>query len=383
MVPKSVGRRIVALLSSDQLRRGLRACRLRAAKRVQNFLTFLKPRRNVMNKPPEDAGAPYSGTAQTHATPWARATATDLMGFDFEAPIAGSSAAECQELSDLFRAAIQVSDASAELDDTPATRAFTMLSAVNGMYFKPDEPNDPFGPMVTLVNGSRSAIPSDFRGCIDILADMAHRATNPVLLGRLADVCWLLDRKRGKLARAAISAYVGIVQKTKNGELKFRFAADNEVLQHLAREYLCRALHIGRTIGWDKPETMAARELVVELRKRAIEKQALMPINWFCDLDLDFAISDPGEIGADLDRVLAAPPPEAAAHIIVDLWRLATRAYHVAKRNEDKHRCKRAAAECLVGEALTVNQPAMRASHFLSNAISELHGIPGQRSSKD
>jgi hypothetical protein len=365
---------------NEQLRRRIRASRHCAARRIHDFLTFLKLGNSVMSSPADDAGVPDSAELQTiQPAPWARVTGADVQGLDFEAPIAGTSAAETQELSDLFRSALQSSNGSAEPDDTPIARTFTMLCALSGMYFKPDERNEPFGPMVTLVNGSRSAIPSDFQACIEVLADMAHRAANPVLLARLADVCWLLDRKRGKLAAAAISAYVDIVQRTKRGDLKFRFEQEIGALEHPARDYLCRALSIGRAIGWNKPETMAARELVVELRKQAIEKQALLPIVWFCDLDLDFAVSDPGDTGADLDRVLAAPPPDTARDVLVELWRIAARAYHLAKRNDNKHRCQIAAAECLADEALATNQPAMRASHLLSIAISELHGIPGQR----
>jgi hypothetical protein len=114
---------------------------------------------------------------------------------------------------------------SAEPPDTPANRAFVMLSALAGMHFKPDERNEPFGPMVVFADGRRSAVPSDFRAHVDLLAAMAERVSRPVLRARLSDVCWLLDRKRGKLALAAIAAYTDTVQKTDDGKLKYRFAS--------------------------------------------------------------------------------------------------------------------------------------------------------------
>ena len=170
-----------------------------------------------------------------------------------------------------------------------------MLSAVNGDVLKPDEPNDPFGPMVTLVNGSRSAIPSDFRGCIECLADMAHRAANPVLLvgWRTYVGCWT---ERKESWRASLFPLTSTCAEDKKWRAQVSFRGGQWSSSTPCARVSVQSLSIGRTIGWDKPETMAARELVVELRKRAIEKQALMPINWFCDLDLDFAISDPGEI---------------------------------------------------------------------------------------
>jgi hypothetical protein len=143
---------------------------------------------------------------------WLRATAEDVASVDFEAPLAGAMTANTDELSGLYReaalepdgGALGPRDGSTEPPDTPAIRVFTLLSAVTGMHFKPEERNEPFGPMLVLADGIRSAIPADFRGHVAILAAMAELAANPVLRARLCDVCRLLDRKRGDLALAAL-----------------------------------------------------------------------------------------------------------------------------------------------------------------------------------
>src|SRR6185437_3411051 len=181
---------------------------------------------------------------------------------------------------------------------------------------------------------------------IDLLAQMAEQSKNPVLRARLADVCWLLDRKRGNLGSLAVSAYVETVQKIDEGLLKLRFADIGDALHHQTCEYLRRALQVGHTIGWDKAETIAARELSIVLRKRAVKNRALAPALWFSTLDLDSEISDPAEVGADLDEVLVCLPSNASIHLIVELWRLAARAYQYAKRDSDIRRCQSAAAEC-------------------------------------
>ncbi len=271
------------------------------------------------------------------------------------------------------------SDGSVEPIDTPAVRAFLMLSAVTGMHFKPEERNEPFGPMVVFADGRRSAVPSDFRSHVDLLADLAERVSHPVLRARLSDLCWLLDRKRGKLALAAIAAYTDIVQKTDDGELKYRFATDGGALQHDARDLLRRGLHIGRAVGWDKPETNAARDLVKRLREQALAKGPLVPIHWFSDLDLDFGVSDPAEVGGSLDSVLATVPGGSDSHNVADLWRLAARAYQYANMDDDKNRCLGEAAEALVAQAEARQDLAMLASHFLSAAIAQLHGVPGKK----
>ncbi|GBF58308.1 hypothetical protein PbB2_01982 [Candidatus Phycosocius bacilliformis] len=311
---------------------------------------------------------------------WLRATLEDAKDLDFEAPLTGSISADCHELSDLYRASCQRGDESAPQDETASNRVMTMLSSIAGLHLKPNERNEPFGPMVIFADGRRSAITSDFRAHVELLADLAVRAKNCVLRARLSDVCWLLERKRGTLAAAAISAYVEIVEKTERGELKYRFATEGGALTSGACDYLRRALQIGRAIGWDKPETVSARELVRRIREQAIAARALVPIHWFCDLDLDFAISDPAAIGEAIEGMLLQPlPDEASPHIVVDLWKLAARAFHIARRESDKNRCLSEAAEKLVAVSQETKGSAMLAAHFLSSAIAQLHGLPGKK----
>jgi len=127
---------------------------------------------------------------------WLRASLADLVDLDFEAPVGGSQSADSNELGQRFRAAAESTTADGS-PETPATRVFSMLAAVMGMHLKSQEPNEPFGPMVVWADGRRSAAPGDLRGePVEVLAQMVLRAKHSVLRARLADVCWLLDRKR-------------------------------------------------------------------------------------------------------------------------------------------------------------------------------------------
>jgi hypothetical protein len=106
-------------------------------------------------------------------------------------------------------------------------------------------------------------------------------------------------------------------------------------------------------------------------------QNALVPALWFGHLDLDFGISEPAEVGQSIEALVDRLPAATDGHTKVDLWRLAARAYHLAKRDDDRHRCQSAAAEQLVSMA---EQPsAMLASHILAEAIAELHGVPGKK----
>lgn len=190
----------------------------------------------------------YEGAATESATtpvaPWVLATAADLGNRDFEAPLAGLVSAESYELSEAYRRAGQAAGAKAEGLETGEARLFVMLSAVTGMHLKAHEREEPFGPMLTMADGRRSAIPADFReGHIDLLADLAMRATNTVLRARLADVAWLLDRKRGKLGGIAITAYVDTIEAIEAGTLKFPHGDSAGALEHGARASVPRLAH--------------------------------------------------------------------------------------------------------------------------------------------
>ncbi|WP_371090198.1 DUF4209 domain-containing protein [Bradyrhizobium sp. WSM2254] len=254
-----------------------------------------------------------------------------------------------------------------------------MLAAVMGMQFKANEPNDPFAATVVWADGRRSAIPSDFRHAVDVLAEMAERARHPVLRARLADLSWLLDRKRGRLGVTAATSYVEIVSKVDSGALKLRFDADEVgALRHEARDLLKRALFIGRGTGMDKKGASDAQKLVVELRQRSIDKRLPRPALMFGRLDLHFGTSDAAKIGQDVEGMIGRLPPETDTDTLVDLWRLGAAAYHAAKLEDDENRCRSTAAELLVGVAR--RQPsAMLAGHTLTEAIRELHGVPGSK----
>lgn len=308
--------------------------------------------------------------------PWARATVDDVSQVQFEELVRQSDSADAAELGDLYRSALPNTPPEPE---TPAFRVYSLLAAVMGMQFKANEPNDPFAAMVVWADGRRSAIPADFRGTIDALAALAARAENAVLRARLADLCWLLDRKRGRLGVTAAKAYVEVVSQVDAGTLKFRFDENKtSALRHESRDLLKRALFIGRGTGIDKKGPWEAQTLVVALRKRAIENQHTNPTLMFGRLDLHFGISDAAEVGKDVEHLIAGLPAGSDNHTLVELWRLSAKAYHKARLDDDANRCRTTAGELLV--AMAKRQPsAMMAAHTLTEAIRELHGLPGSK----
>lgn len=325
-----------------------------------------------MSETPPEADEPQ-------VSPWMRVMLADVEGLDFEQVIAGSTAADAQELGDLYRAASGAAGAAEDGTLDPSrVRVWDFLWGVTGMHFKPEDTNEPFGPMLVLADGRRSAASSDFREHGDVLQFMAGVATNVVLRARLNDVAWLLDRRKAACGAEALKAYVEMVRRIEAGELKFRHGDDDWPFHPDTKDYLLRALGLARMLGWTKPEAEAAREQLVAVRKRAVAARDPVPVHWYCELDLQMRVSDPLEVAAEIEDVLANLPADANHHVVVDLWCLASRAYQAGKKEDDKHRCQIASAEVLVAEAEKIASPMM-ASHLLGNAIAALHGIPSAR----
>ena len=308
--------------------------------------------------------------------PWLRASVEDVSAVDFEAPLTVTTAYEWHELTSIFEAAGGSFKDVEKVFDTPESRVFSMLAGICSMQFKPQDYNDPFGPKMVLPDGRRSATTSDFRSHVDTLEELAKRSSHLSLRARLADVCWVLDRKRGKLGLAAVAAYVEVAQ----GWSDHAFCStENIVSRYGPQNDLHRALVIGDKVGRDKPETVAARSLVERFRRLALTEAAFPFIQWSSALDLKFGVSDAAEIGASLDRVLAGETTGLGVYGLVDLWKLAARAYHLARMENDRDRCLSQAAETLVAQAEAKQISAFQASHLLSSAIAQLHGIPGKR----
>jgi hypothetical protein len=191
-----------------------------------------------------ESGKERVAEVESEAHFWLRATVDDIKGIDFERPIAEANSADCRQLSAAYRDAAK---AHRELDEAaaPASRVFAMLGAATDFHFKANNSNAPYGPTM-IMDGRRSPIPEDFRGDpVLVLAYAAERAENPVLSARLCDVCWLLERKRHGLGRAAVASYVEIVKGLGSGRLTDRLERDDPTLGLTARDALRRALTYG------------------------------------------------------------------------------------------------------------------------------------------
>jgi hypothetical protein len=312
---------------------------------------------------------------------WTQATPEDVRAIDLNGPVADLRCADSHDYSTAYsRAAEQIEKREGDAAASES-RVFLMLGAVTGMHLRASDAKRPFGAQLTFSDGRRSAIPEDFRGApLAALSDAAVLVQSPVIRARVSDVCWLLDRTQSHLGRAAITAYVDVVNGLEAGELHSLLKKEvNGAHCPEAQDAMGRALAIGRAIGWETHEALLARERLTRLRESAVAAKDCVPVLWFCELDLRLGVSEPGQIGAALETLSAA---EEDAHHRLELCRLAARAYHNAEDEPSAHRCLIAASDCLVAQAdaaLKKQNSAMLAAHWLSMAIAQLHGVPGVR----
>ena len=279
--------------------------------------------------------------------PYLLASSDDLRDLDFEAPIKGIKSAECHVLSTKFKGMLPTEGGKLAGPADPAGRVFAMLYAITDFHFKPQDRHEPFSPILILADGRRSPAPSDFRGVLEVVADMAERAKNPVLKARLADLCWLLDRKRASLGVLAVNAYIEIIEGIGRGDFIFQSMPDKGEFHHIAIDHILRASQIAWALGEDKDEFSRCRSLIANFRKQAIAEHVLVPVTWFSDLDLQFHVSEPAEVAKDIEEVLAVSGESATTHIVLRLWDLAAQAYRAAGQHADMARCQTQLPQCV------------------------------------
>lgn len=301
------------------------------------------------------------------------ATVERLVEVDFEQVIKNVTSADCHEYQSLF---LKATEHATTHGDESAASVYAALAALCSLHFRPNDVNDPFGPMIQ-VKGRRSAIPDDFRSSATVVALMAERTSDVTLKARLCDVAWLLNRRRVDLGVAAISAYCQIVRDVAAGTRKFPFERSNSPYNAQCRDLLKRALSLAamRSVGLGKPEETEAKSLTEHLFGEAVVGANLRDVQRNADLALKHDIIPPLAIGRATDDWLRRN--EVADGHRLDLLRLSATAYHRGGSMPDHYRCRLEAVDTRVRMSQDANaNSAMISAGLLADAISELHGIP-------
>ncbi len=140
--------------------------------------------------------------ADTQAAGLPPLTLADFEAADLDALLAAHPDADCHGLQPILWAAKDGLDGA-------AARAIALLANVCTMMLVPEEPTVLFRPRMVWNDGTGSMSPEHLTASdIDALAQVADNIAQPALRGRVADLVWLRERKRGvRFPQMAIDAY--------------------------------------------------------------------------------------------------------------------------------------------------------------------------------
>ena len=314
---------------------------------------------------------PENTAASDEPPRWLQATAQDFSSVDLNAPVAQSTSVEAYSLSRLFNEAVKTVEG---LQRGPEERVYAMLGAVCSFHFRPENRDDPFGPMARF-SDRRTAVPEDFQGTpIEALANSIERIENPAVRARVADIVWLLERKRVAAGWHAVDAYAETIRSVRDKRKSFR--AEAGVHGFEVAEHLRRGIQIARVLGWDKEKSVVLRELVSNLRTEAATRRNAGSFRRLATLALDYRISGATTVSEEAERLAGASSDQHVKH---DLLHIAARARRIAKDQMAADQLLLQAAECLVMISQGDPGSGMFEAHWLERAISELHNVPGTK----
>jgi tetratricopeptide (TPR) repeat protein len=152
-------------------------------------------------------------------------------------------------------------------NDIPLVELYELLSQVFSMYFKGNDPNEPFGPMVQM-GVSRTAIVTDFTDQnLSVLEHIQEKAGDPVVDARLADVLWL-RRRNQQMAVKALDAYISHAEQC-------LVVTDENWLQ--AKQSLHRAAQLCKQLGQQKQH----HDRLVAVVEKALDPNQPEPDNFY------------------------------------------------------------------------------------------------------
>lgn len=136
--------------------------------------------------------------------------------------------------------------------DVELEMVMRMVSGVFSMC-SCDDPNQPFGPIATFSDGTRTLIPEDLiEEELEDLEALIEASENPVFVARIADVLWI-RRRNPAFARRAITAYLVSTEMTEGDSWVPR------------RDSLRRAAQLASGLGRSAPERLVVRDMVAHL----------------------------------------------------------------------------------------------------------------------
>jgi hypothetical protein len=254
--------------------------------------------------------------------------------------------------------------------------AIALLATLTNYHFDPDNRTEPFRPMMVF-GDRRSLVPTDLM--VEQINQLGKVATELMHLGlraRVADVVWFLQRRRKDLAELAIHSYCECVTSVRDGTATQSHGNESPWSMQSVK-LLVRAASISHATKWLLPSSNHLRDLIGSLVQNAHDGLQTGDFCRIAKLDLDHRITDVAQIAQLAENLAKHATVTEQPDQRMDLWKIATRAYHISRNKPESDRCRIESAECLVQKSEQSVGSAMLQASFMHDAITSLRGISG------
>ncbi len=296
-------------------------------------------------------------------------SADDLQRYDWQALIAKAERPERHyHLSILGAGAKGYSDSGDDL----GRRVFALLHAVASFHLNQDSHGNPYGPMWTNSDGSRSLCAEDLSDAdLEALSGVVAEIQDPEFRSRVADVLWV-TKKDFKAAKLAVTAFLESAERLKTDDLWPPYA-----------ERIERAARISEIRGFEAEKTQVIAALKAAIAEFAENSKSGLLCSRLMSILLSLDEGDPTQYAALSERLAREFAGLNNWHFSEDYWQLAEQWHRRAKNGSEAQRCAIEAAECNISNgqgALKGTGRAMSAATWIGKGLEALRRAKGSKS---
>lgn len=247
-----------------------------------------------------------------------------------------------------------------------AQEIYTLLGAICSFHFKPENKDEPFGPMLVM-NTGRSAIVDDIGDeHLRTLQEVVVDIKDPEIRARIADVLWL-RKKDFKEAGVAIDSYLESATNLEDPE------SWPPCFQRIERAFRL-ATQLGRSTGyWDK---------VIQRIEKLLDKYDGNDPKYLSSSLMEILLEqrqgEPSKYAALSEKIAKSAESESSYYRARIYWEIKARWDALGGNSESESKSKVFAAETYVKEADQASS-GLAASEHLQRAIEALRRVGGQR----
>jgi hypothetical protein len=267
--------------------------------------------------------------------------------YDLDSPVTEPFAVDAYDAGTELTVAAKAADEAGELDQAFVYR---LLNTIAHLHFRPDERLEPYGPMATFANGSRTPQGGDFtRDQCEALFASRDRLRSVLLRAYIADLTWLNNRTNAEAARIAIDSFAELARRSLDGEAHAKHVG-LEAGNNLVAGLLNRAITLAFAIGWDRPENDGLRKCLLSFYEGAKEQKG-PNFSRAAELVLRSRCLDPQSVYEDAMRLGEEAQADGNFNEAEWAWARANNAALEAKNQEKARTAKLALSEAFESKA--------------------------------